>query len=425
MRILAIAVCALCLVACERNGGPSAEAQDSASPSMQLQRSDWPLPSPQGAAQPDLLAGPDGSVLLSWVEADGSGDAMKFSRWQDGSWSVPQAIARGDNWFVNWADTPHIALASDGALWAHWLEKSAAATYAYDVVMVRSADGGAHWSQPIRVNDDGTTTEHGFVSLWPTTEAGIGVAWLDGRETGAGNHESHEGHGGAMSLRAARFDAQMQRHDEHRIDASTCDCCQSTVALTELGPLLAYRDRSDEEIRDISVVRLGADGWSAPRPVHADNWKIEGCPVNGPALAARGMQAAVAWFTAADDSPRVGLAISADAGSKFSNPVWVDRGEAVQGRVDVALDRERTWVLWTREDATGQSLHLAAYAAELSQPLARMEVARLQGHGRATGFARLLASDNELFLVWTDVIDRKPRLHGAMVRLNFPGSLPR
>lgn len=82
-------------------------------------------------------------------------------------------------------------------------------------------------------------------------------------------------------------------------------------------------------------------------------------------------------------------------------------------------------MLWTREDATDQSLHLAAYAAELSQPLARMEVARLQGHGRATGFARLLASDNELFLVWTDVIDRKPRLHGAMVRLNFPGSLPR
>lgn len=420
MRILAISVCALCLVACGRNGGPGADAHVSAVPSMQLQRAEWSLPSPLGAAQPDLVASPDGSVLLSWVEADGSGDAMKFSRWQDGSWSEPQAIARGDNWFVNWADTPHIAIASDGALWAHWLEKSAAATYAYDVVMARSADDGAHWSQPIRVNDDGTPTEHGFVSLWPTSEGGIGVAWLDGRETGAGGHEDHKGHenhGGAMSLRAARFDAQMQRRDEHRIDASTCDCCQSTAALTDVGALLAYRDRSEDEIRDISVVRLGTDGWSAPRPVHADNWKIEGCPVNGPALAARGMNAAVAWFTAADNSPRVGLARSMDAGTTFSAPVWVDQGEAVQGRVDVALDSERTWVLWTREDANGQSLHLAAYGADRSQPLARMEVARLHGHGRATGFARLLASNGELFVVWTDVIDKKPRLFGARIKL--------
>ena len=129
------------------------------------------------------------------------------------------------------------------------------------------------------------------------------------------------------------------------------------------------------------------------------------------------MNAAVAWFTAADNSPRVGLARSMDAGTTFSAPVWVDQGEAVQGRVDVALDSERTWVLWTREDANGQSLHLAAYGADRSQPLARMEVARLHGHGRATGFARLLASNGELFVVWTDVIDRKPRLFGARINL--------
>ncbi|MER8349348.1 sialidase family protein, partial [Acinetobacter baumannii] len=78
-------------------------------------------------------------------------------------WSAPRTIAEGGDWFVNWADTPHIAATADGALWAHWLQKSAAATYAYDVVLARSADGGASWSAPLRVNDDGTPTEHGFV----------------------------------------------------------------------------------------------------------------------------------------------------------------------------------------------------------------------------------------------------------------------
>lgn len=418
MRILLAVVCAWALAGCERASVPAGEKQTADTKATALQRTDWTLPSPTGAAQPDLVAGPDGSLLLSWVEPDGKGDALKFARWQNGQWSSPELIARGDNWFVNWADTPHVALDNDGALWAHWLEKSASATYAYDVVMARSNDGGASWSRPIRVNDDGTTTEHGFVSLWPAAEGGMGVAWLDGRDTGGARegHDEHAGHG-AMSLRAARFDAQMQRHDEHRLDAKTCDCCQSTAAMTDLGPLLAYRDRSDEEIRDISAVRLGKEGWSEPHRVHADNWKIEGCPVNGPAVAAHGMDAAVAWFTAADSSPRVGLARSRDAGETFSEPVWIDQGEAVQGRVDVVIDNEATWVLWAREDAPGQSLHLAGYSTDLAQPLARIEVARLQGHGRATGFARLLASDGELFVVWTDVIEKQSRLLGVRIVL--------
>src|SRR5690606_26704838 len=116
----------------------------------------WDLPSPDGASQPDLVAAPDGSLLLSWIEPDGDGHALRFARYRDDAWSAPQAIARGDDWFVNWADTPHIAATADGALWAHWLRKSGAAKYAYDIVLARSADDGATWSPPILVNEDGT-----------------------------------------------------------------------------------------------------------------------------------------------------------------------------------------------------------------------------------------------------------------------------
>src|SRR5690606_40868449 len=61
-----------------------------------------------------------------------------------------------------------------------------------------------------------------------------------------------------------------------------CDCCQTSVALTSRGPLLFYRGRSPDEVRDVLVSRLEGNVWTAPRRVHADDWVVGGCPVNGP-----------------------------------------------------------------------------------------------------------------------------------------------
>ena len=77
--------------------------------------------------------------------------------------------------------------------------------------------------------------------------------------------------------------------------------------------LVAYRDRSDKEIRDTSVVRFANGEWSAPVTVHADDWEINGCPVNGPVVTATGNAAAVAWFTGAGNTPKTLVAFSADA----------------------------------------------------------------------------------------------------------------
>jgi hypothetical protein len=373
---------------------------------------DWPLPTPEGAAQPDLIAAPDGSLLLSWIESAGHGrHALRFARYADDAWSEPRTIATGGDWFVNWADTPHIAATADGALWAHWLQKSAAATYAYDVALSRSDDGGATWLAPVLVNDDGTPTEHGFVSLWADRGDGIAIAWLDGRYM-----QPDAGHGeGMMTLRTARFDAALARSDERELDASVCDCCQTDSALTDRGRLLVYRDRSAEEIRDIYVTRQGSGGWTAPRRVHADDWTMPACPVNGPAVDARGNVAIVGWYTAAGGTPRVLLAHSTDAGDSFGPPLELDAGNQVQGRVSVAVDESGAWALWTNEDQAGQTVTLSRLAPDLSRELQRIDVARLQGRGRATGFAQLALVDGEAFVAWTDVVDKRPRLQAARV----------
>lgn len=380
------------------------------------------------AAQPDLVIAPDGRLLLSWIEAGSrSAHALRFASFDGNAWSEPREIARGDDWFVNWADTPHIAATEDGALWAHWLRQSAKAAYAYDVVLSRSGDGGKTWSAPLTVNDDGTPTEHGFVSLWPQSRDSLGIAWLDGRNTAGEGHGGHDAHGGgAMTLRVANLDADLHKSTESELDPRTCDCCQTGAAMTAHGPLIVYRDRDGGEIRDIVAARFDSGAWISPRKVHDDQWKMPACPVNGPAVAANGTQAWVAWYTAAGDMPKLRIARSQDAGESFSPPVDLDSGLEVQGRAGVATDGDNVWVSWSREDSGGQSLWLARYNAGLGKELQRIQVAKLQGRGRATGFAQLVARGNGAYLVWTDVVDGKPALRGArMIAKNDPNmSLP-
>lgn len=414
---------ALLLAACARSEAPMpqspAAARDGATAIVDapLVVGEWPLPAPPGAAQPDLVRTHDGSLLLSWLERDGDGHALKFARWRDAAWTTPQTIARGTRWFVNWADTPHIAQTADGALWAHWLEKTANAPYAYDVVLVRSGDDGATWSAPVRVNDDGTPTEHGFVSLWPAAHGTLGIAWLDGRRTAGAQHggpAAHAGHGvgGAMTLRSAHFDSSLQRSRDRELDLSTCDCCQTDVAIGAAGPVLAYRDRTPDEIRDIRVLAL-EDAFPS-RLVHADGWRMPACPVNGPSIDANSRDIVVGWYTAAGDTPALRFARSRDGGATFDAPLTPERDKGVLGRVDVALDAQAAWLLWLREDAGVQTLHLARHAAGPSVPLQRTVLATLQGRGRGTGFPQLVRDGTRVRAVWTDLVDGEPRLHGAV-----------
>lgn len=388
---------------------PVAESE----PALVLRVEPWPLPADTIAAQPDLVSAPDGSVLLSWLSPDAQGHRLRYARFAGNQWQPAQQIARGDDWFVNWADTPHLLASADGALWAQWLRKSAGTPYAYDVQLARSADG-VQWSPPVTVHDDGTASEHGFVSLWPEGADGVGIAWLDGRNTVSSADHAHHG-AGAMTLRSARFDAGLRKHDELELDAMTCDCCQTAAGVGADGPLLVYRGRDATEIRDIYLRRRIGDDWLPSQRVHADNWTMPACPVNGPAVSAHGDDVLVAWYTAPQGEPLLRIAHSGDGGATFAAPREPDRGVELQGRVQLAADASGVWLAWLREDGSGQSLWLARYAPALQRELGRIQVAALEGRGRGTGFPRLLADGGAARLVWTDVVDGKPQLRGAHV----------
>lgn len=428
-----LTVGALLLAGCSAEPPPPVIAGD-------IRIDPWPLPTTSGAAQPDLSVAPDGRVLLSWLDNDpGRRPAFQFAAWYpDGHWEGPRTIAVGNRMFVNWADTPHIAATADHALWVHWLQKSADKPYAYDIMLARSRDHGMNWSAPRRVHDDGTTTEHGFVAFWPQAEDSLGMVWLDGRETGggeahgdageaagAGGHDGHDkahadghdagGEGGAMTLRSAVFDGDLRAGAESMIDARTCDCCQTDAAKTTDGAVVVYRDRSEDEIRDIRVTRFDGKTWSTPQPVHADGWKMPGCPVNGPSVAAIGKDVVVGWYTGADDRIALKLARAVDGGARFAAPVVLDQGEAVQGRIAVAMDARQIWAVWIREEGGRQSLWLSRRSRDLTRELQRIKLADIAGTGRATGFPRIVINGDTAFVVWTQIIDGEPQLAGATI----------
>jgi uncharacterized membrane protein YfcA len=366
-----------------------------------------PLDSPARprSGEPNLTVGPHGRVLLSWIEKTGDNRhrLQLASRAAGDGWSTPMTIAEGADWFVNWADFPSVTALADGALFAHWLAKSGAGRYAYDVHVSRSRDGGKTWSGSVIPHRDGTQSEHGFVSMWPWGPRDVGIVWLDGRHSSASRPDGQGESVPAMSLMHTTLDRDGRLGAETVLDARVCDCCQ-TDAVTAAGvTVVVYRDRSEKEIRDMSVVRFADGRWSAPAVLAHDGWEINGCPVNGPAIAADGANVAAAWFTAAAGTPRVKVAFSTDAGATFGPPIAVDDGRPA-GRVDVvALEDGAALVTWLEQTDKGASVR----ARRIASSGARGEaiVVADSSAARSSGFPRMVRSGREITLAWTDPAD--------------------
>jgi hypothetical protein len=360
---------------------------------------------PGGSGEPNLHATPDGEALLTWLEPAGEDAwALRLATRAGGTWSEPRTVRQSDAFFVNWADFPSAVQMSGGSIAVHWLERVADAPYAYHVMISLSSDGGANWSDPVRLHDDASPTEHGFVSMiaW---DGGAAVTWLDGRamydaDPKPGSGGGHGGGGeGAMSVRFRTLLPDGRLGAEVLLDPRTCECCQTALAASSEGLVAAYRDRSATEVRDIAVVRGLGETWSEPTHIAVNDWVIPGCPVNGPQLSAAGSDVVGAWYTGAGDKPQAYVAFSSDAGESFGAPVRVDEGLPI-GRVDIErLDDGSAVVTWleggdgaarvmarrvTPDGAIGEALTLTETSSE-----------------RASGFPRIARIGSEIVIAWT------------------------
>ena len=292
-----------------------------------------------GSRYPRVSATENGGLLMSWFEkVDSVQWALQWSEFSKGTWTEGQTITSGDPYFVNWADFPSIYEVGGDQLVSHWLQKSGNGPYDYNVQISHSKDRGKSWSESVIPHGDiDPKGEHGFLSFFQQQDASLGFVWLDGRHMGAYDPVTHSM--GDMALyHSTMVDGQLGT--EAMLDNRVCECCPTSSIQTGNSLIIAYRDRSEKEIRDINIIRYADGKWFEPYPVHEDNWLIGGCPVNGPMLAANGNDLAIAWYTSPNETPTVNVAFSHNDGASFSAPIRVDLSKPI-GRVDL------TWISQT------------------------------------------------------------------------------
>jgi hypothetical protein len=211
-----------------------------------------------------------------------------------------------------------------------------------------------------------------------------------------------------MDLRSASYDAAGVQVQETVVDRRVCDCCQTSAAGAVDGPVIAFRNRSDQEVRDIQVARGTGSGWAKAVTVHEDGWKIDGCPVNGPALSAEGSELAVAWFTAPREAGHAFLAFSEDSGRTFGRPIQLDDTSS-NGRVQVALLGAGTAAAtWVESGGTGQAFKVRRVTASGNR-----SVATEVGHPTGRHYPRMVRAGGTLLFAWIERAEGMSRVNTA------------
>ena len=350
-------------------------------------------------AQPNLVSS-NGALSLSWISSKNKNKAsLHFSQFKKGKWIKPQKIANGSDWFVNWADFPAHAINEDLII-TSYLKKSDSGTYTYDVILNLQKLSGEKIKKDFLLNTDGVKAEHGFVSIIPNNNKGFFITWLDGRNT---VEKKLDGHHKPMTIRFAEITNTGEVINESELDEAACDCCQTSIAMTNNGPIVVYRDRSENEVRDIYTIRNINGVWEEPNPLHNDGWIINGCPVNGPKVAVNSTNLAIAWFTVVNDNPIVNVSFSKTNGDSFGTPFKLNDLDAI-GRVDVAfLNNEEVIVSYMEVDDIGTYLRIkkVSFDGKISEPIT---ISKIDG-GRNTGVPQLEIIDSEIFIVWTISLD--------------------
>lgn len=381
---------------------------------LQVPPSEWGVSGtssflPDGTLSPQLSTSGDGLVLSWWAE-EGEETVLRFANVDGVQVGEAREVVRGRDFFVNWADLPSVTRLPSGRVVAHWLQRGGSGgTYDYGIRVSTSLDDGTTWDEPWTPHADGTPTEHGFVSVIPEGDDGFRLVWLDGRRFVDGPHGEATRE---MTLRA-RGHGPDGHGEERLLDERICDCCRTAAAWGSAGPVLAWRDRSVEEIRDIwYAVRDGSGehGWTEARPIHDDGWQIDGCPVNGPSVAAAGDFVVITWFTGAQDRPRVLAKASTDAGRSFGPLLRLDHGNPIGRVAAVVTGPDRAAVVWiegTGEEGAEIRLQEVGPDALVGDWVTVARTSR----ARAAGFPQIAASSpDRLTVVWTSAEGERRRI---------------
>jgi hypothetical protein len=348
-------------------------------------------PAGDGSLQANWSTTAGGDALLSWVEPSKGGSySLRYAVRQGTTWSEVRTVVTNRRFFRHPAEVPEVLALGDHQWMAHWVEmpnQSSEAEYVY----VSSSQDGLHWTLPAIAHKDRSPVEHGLVSMVGTGNGEASLFWLI----------TPKGEDGPAYLMRTAVDASGKEVKEERLDSDVCSCCPTAVAKTPKGLLVVYRSHTPADIRDIAAIRFENGQWLPSKIIHADNWKLNACPINAAAVAARGNHAAISWFTGAQDSPKVQMIFSEDGGASFGKPTIVSTGHAF-GYTSVALDDDGGAIVSWLEKASGSGSDDARILVREIAPNGAagpvLEVAK--GGRQSLGYPRICHTKGGTLIVW-------------------------
>ena len=353
-----------------------------------------PNPSGSGSLQPNWSVAQDGSPLLSWIEAAKDGSySLKYAVRHGSVWSEAHTVAAHRHFFRHPAELPEVIALGSGVLLAHWVEMPQTESDA-EYIYVSASHDGTTWTPPVMAHQDHSPVLHGLASMIPSGNGEASLIWL----------QALHGEDAPVSLMRTIVNAEGKEIKEESLDPDVCSCCPTSVVKTAKGLLVAYRDHTPEDIRDISTLRLENGKWSAPKNLNPDNWKINACPINAASAGAKGDHAAVAWYTG-QGTPRVQVAFSADSGATFGKPTLVSTGHAY-GYTSLTLEDDGGALISWLERGTGTSpMTLVLVRRVAADGTAGPVIQVAQGSRSNLGYPRILHTGSDTWITWGE---RKP-----------------
>jgi hypothetical protein len=135
-----------------------------------------------------------------------------------------------------------------------------------------SSDGGKTWSAGPNPADDGLTTAHEFIDVMSGSSGRFHLVWIDDRDDDEGMRRG---------LRYSRSeDGGATWSANQTLDEHICGCCWTHLRKDAAGKLYAlYRDEHpDPSDMKLMVSENGGLGWSDLGYVGAFGWMLSGCP---------------------------------------------------------------------------------------------------------------------------------------------------
>ncbi|MGH9642930.1 MAG: sialidase family protein, partial [Terriglobales bacterium] len=262
-----------------------------------------------------------------------------------------------------------------------------------------SSDQGKTWSEPAIVHSDRTNGEHSFVSLAVQDDSHATIVWLDSRDYDTKH---------TYRLMSAVIGSSGVVSDEQTVDDDVCTCCPTALVKTTRGFVAAYRNHTPQEIRDIYTVREESGAWKTGRPLHNDNWNINGCPVNGAALARRGEEVVAVWYSGMEERASVQVEFSPDGGATFADNMKIDSPQEKEqpiGRPTVALlGPSDALVAWIRRQ-NDQSQLVVAQVRRNESAIRRQIIA--EGSTEGLGYPRMQLIGSDAVISWGGAGDSK------------------